>query len=145
MPLPQRIDPTTDPCDLMSRWLISRELAVKLVRLSGRVEFPFNIISGYRTRTRQEELTQQGRPTANPDLSTHLSCPATGADLWPDVAVTDVVKARLGAEAVSVGLRWGGGGPVDPETGIPIDWNHFDLGPRMDEAAQRARARMRSP
>lgn len=28
------------------------------------------------------------------------------------------------------GLRWGGGGPVD-DIGIPVDWNHLDLGPRV--------------
>jgi len=27
------------------------------------------------------------------------------------------------------GLRWGGGGEVD-SGGIPVDWQHADLGPR---------------
>lgn len=45
--------------------------------------------------------------------------------------MTNSVKARLGAEATHVGFRWGGGSPVDPETGIPSDWNHLDGGPAV--------------
>jgi len=89
-----------------------------------------SIISGERTVREQDALRRSGRPTADNDKSTHLDCPATGSDLMPQIAVTNVVKARLGAEMVLAGLRWGGGSPVDPETGIPADWNHFDLGPR---------------
>ncbi len=100
-----------------------------LVQLAAALPFGISIISGYRTPETQEALRRAGRPTAHPDLSTHLSCPATGVDLWPDVAVTDVVKATLGATAVQIGFRWGGGSQVD-ENGIPSDWNHFDLGPR---------------
>lgn len=131
MALRQYIHPgITGPCQLADRWKIAVPLAARLVTLAGRIPFRISIISGFRTVERQVELAEEGRPAADPDRSTHTSCPATGVDVWPDVEPTDVVKARLGAEATVVGLRWGGGSPVDPETGIPSDWNHFDLGPR---------------
>lgn len=117
-------------CELADRWQISDVLATRLRQLAARLEFPITIISGFRTAEEQLELGRAGRPAAPVEVSTHTSCPATGADLMPTIAVTNVVKARLGAEAVLVGLRWGGGSPVDPETGIPSDWNHVDLGPR---------------
>lgn len=128
--LPETIEPHTDPCALAARWSIHLRLAVLLVRLAGRLEFPLQIISGFRTASKQEALGKKGRPTAPTKCSTHTWCPATGADLWPGVHPVTAVKARLGAEAVLVGLRWGGGGKVDPESGIPKDWNHVDLGPR---------------
>jgi len=128
--LAQPIYGFTDPCVFASRWGISVGLAERLVNLSGRVEFPILMKSGLRTEVEQDNLRRQGRPTADNDRSTHLSCPATGADLRVGIAVTNVVKARLGAEATRLGLRWGGGSPPDPDTGIPSDWNHFDLGPR---------------
>lgn len=128
--LPQLLEAHTDPCDLMARWQISQALAQRLVRMAGRLEFGVQIISGYRTEAKQVQLSKAGRPTARTDCSTHTWCPATGADLWPLVTPVNAVKARLGAEAVHVGLRWGGGSVVDPATGIPQDWNHVDLGPR---------------
>lgn len=131
MPLPQLIDPdSTDICFLSDRWGLDPALGARLVSLAIRLEFPIQIISGLRTPAQQDALRRSGRPTADNDKSTHLECPATGADLRPTIAVTNVVKARLGAEAVRLGMRWGGGSPIDPETGIPSDWNHFDLGPR---------------
>lgn len=128
--IPETILPTTDPCGLAVRWQIAPRLASKLVKLAGRVEFGIQIISGYRTPQKQTTLAKQGRPTAKVACSTHTWCPATGADLWTLTTPVNTVKARLGSEGVLLGLRWGGGGKMDPETGIPKDWNHFDLGPR---------------
>jgi len=88
-----------------------------------------DIISGYRTRAEQASLGRRGRPTARDDLSTHRSCPATGVDISLGIAPTRVQKAIWGRIVVFNGLRWGGGGRVD-EGGIPIDWQHVDLGPR---------------
>lgn len=131
--IPQRIDPLADGealCQLVTRWKISPALAQRLVWMAQALPFGVRIISGYRTAEKQENLRRAGRPTAPDDRSTHRSCPATGADVMPDVAVTNTVKAELGRAAVAAGLRWGGGSPIDPETGIPSDWNHLDLGPR---------------
>lgn len=128
--LPERIRMDTDPCDLSSRWLISPTLSSRFIQTAARLPFDMSIISGYRTVQRQMELMREGRPAANPLRSTHTSCPATGADVRLGVAVTPLIQARFGLAAVESGLRWGGGSPVDPETGIPSDWNHVDLGPR---------------
>lgn len=100
--------------------------AEKMLQETGvRVE----IISGYRTEAEQTALGQAGRPAARDDLSTHRSCPATGADISLGFAPTRVQKATWGRIVVMEGLRWGGGGPVD-DGGIPIDWGHVDRGPR---------------
>lgn len=101
-------------CQLAQRWKISYTLAEKLYLVAMRLEFPLTIISGFRTREHQLELAREGRPAVDPDVSTHCSCPATGVDVWPSIAVTNVVKARLGAVAVAAGLRWGGGLPGGP-------------------------------
>lgn len=133
MSLPQPVPPgatAEEVCGISERWTIHPELARRICLARGWCAFGFSILSGYRSREEQLALKEQGRPAADPDLSTHCACPATGADLWPDVAVTQVVKAELGRACVLAGLRWGGGSPVDPQTGIPSDWNHFDLGPR---------------
>lgn len=125
----QPLDPCGDACSLATRWGISLQLAVKLLRVRGRVPFAVSIISGFRTAGRQQEVgnlppcSSGKRP-----CSTHTVSPATGADLWPGIAVDDDVKLALGSAAVLEGLRWGGGSPVDSR-GIPSDWNHFDLGP----------------
>jgi len=119
-------------CTFRDRWLISSDLAVRLTILQERFPLPLWIISGYRTRAEQEQLEREGRPAAPFDQSTHTSCPATGADLSIGLTPqTDLVKAQFGVEVRLSGLRWGGGGPVDRETGIPEDWNHVDLGPRQ--------------
>jgi len=126
--LPEKV--RGDWCGLARRWLLSPELARKLATMGARAPFPIQIISGHRSREKQIALKREGRPAADPDRSTHCSCPATGADVWPGIAVTRVVQAQLGEAGTIAGLRWGGGSPVDPSTGIPSDWNHFDLGPR---------------
>lgn len=133
MPLPETInrDATREQvCAVASRWMISLELATQLHIMARMLPFGISIISGYRTEAQEDDLRRQGRPTAPPGTSTHTSCPATGADLRVSVAVTTAVKAQLGTAAVAALLRWGGGSPIDPETGIPVDWNHVDTGPR---------------
>jgi len=120
-----------DGCRLAAKWGIVDELAFRLNIMSESLEFAVSIISGLRSTREQISLGRAGRPVADIDRSTHLSCPATGADVMPQIAITDVVKARLGTEGVRAGMRWGGGSPVDPRTGIPSDWNHFDLGARL--------------
>lgn len=114
--------------------MIRVELAGRLQQMAadltlGGDDLTVSIISGYRTPEQQEALRQAGRPAAHPDRSTHLACPATGADLRLSVTPTTAIKARFGQAAIRAGLRWGGGSPVD-DNGIPSDWNHVDLGPR---------------
>lgn len=125
----QLLTPDLDPCMIADRWIIAPELASRLLDMTDRLPFQVQLISGFRDREEQEALIREGRG-APFDVSTHTSCPATGADLWPTIHVTDVVKAELGAAATYAGLRWGGGSTPDPQTGIPWDWNHVDLGPR---------------
>lgn len=126
--IPERIG--EDWCGLARRWILDPLLAKRLVKLAAWAPFPVQIISGYRSPDKQRALRAEGRPAAPVDRSTHTSCPSTGADVWPGIAVTRVVQAELGRAGVTAGLRWGGGSPVDPQTGIPSDWNHFDNGPR---------------
>jgi len=140
MPLPALINPdahTDELCDVAARWGLDVEVVERLVRMSGALEFGVSIISGERSPAEQDALRRSGRPTADNDKSTHLACPATGVDVMPQIAVTTLVKARLGTEGVLAGLRWGGGSPVTRHTDagggtamLPSDWNHFDLGPR---------------
>lgn len=118
-------------CAMARKWKIDLNLAFALHRMAkNNQQFGISIISGFRTCEEQQRLEAQGRPAAPCDVSTHTSCPATGADLQPSVAVNDYVKAQLGVSAALAGLRWGGGSPVSRE-GIPVDWNHVDLGPRV--------------
>jgi len=91
---------------------------------------PVWIISGFRTREEQRRLGRQGRPTAPDEQSTHRSCPATGVDVAIAFLTSEFQKATWGRIALVNGLRWGGGGPVDPKNGIPLDWAHVDIGPR---------------
>lgn len=118
-----------DRCRIQERWRISWDLCTRIHCMAERLPFGVSILSGFRTAEKQQQLYRDGKG-APVHLSTHCSCPATGADLWPDIAVTKVVKATFGEAATACGLRWGGGSPVDEETGIPSDWNHVDLGPR---------------
>lgn len=87
------------------------------------------IISGWRSREEQRRLGRGGRPTAADDRSTHRSCPATGVDISLGLLPTNFMKAIWGRITLVHGLRWGGGGPVF-ESGIPVDWQHVDTGPR---------------
>jgi len=149
MPLPEALRFDMDPCEFAERWLIRIDLAGLLILLSRialqdpelkqllRAVDLLKIISGFRTKELQESLGRTGRPTAPDDKSTHRSCPATGADLRleglmdPDNdPIARKAWLKLGALAQSIGLRWGGGSRIKPETGLPVDFNHFDMGPR---------------
>lgn len=88
------------------------------------------IISGFRTRYEQRRLGRQGRPTAPDDRSTHRTCPATGVDISLGLNASEFMKVTWGNIVLRNGLRWGGGGPVDPDNLIPLDWRHVDRGPR---------------
>lgn len=134
MPLREEIPKYADAqaiCAFGVRWMISQELAERLHVMSALLPYPLQMISGYRTREEQEQLEREGRPAALDHLSTHRSCPATGADVWtPTVTPVPAVKAAIGDAAQRAGMRWGGGSRPDPDTGIPSDWNHVDLGRR---------------
>lgn len=114
-------------------WLLDPVLAGRLARTLNQVEqetgVSWRIISGYRTLEEQEQLRRRGRPTAPPGCSTHTVCPARGADVQVNGFPARQYKITFGRLATEAQLRWGGGSPVDPDTGIPSDWNHVDLGP----------------
>lgn len=142
----RRIPPREEQPDVGCWWLpwgISYELAYRLMLMADQAApLELDIISGFRTAEEQRDLDQEGRPAAPEALSTHRTCPATGADLsLPTVTTTDQVKAMFGGWTVFAGLRWGGGSPVS-SAGIPLDWNHVDLGPRMDPVAQEYRSHL---
>jgi len=122
-----------DICELAQRWGVSLDV-VQRVWMAA---WDFNtetgrqvwIISGFRTRAEQRRLSRQGRPTAPDDLSTHRSCPSTGIDISLGARPSGFLKATWGRFTLIHGLRWGGGGKVD-DGGIPLDWQHVDVGPR---------------
>lgn len=137
---------SADPCELARVWTISIDLAVHLVQMAQRFHqatgHELFMRSGHRSCAEQLQLEQRGRPAAPCELSTHVICPAIGADLDMDGYPANALRVAFGDAAMQSGLRWGGGSPA--ENGIPSDWNHVDLGPRMDEVAQRFReTRMR--
>jgi len=113
-------------------WLLSptlaRRLSDTLAEVSHRTGMSWSILSGYRTQEEQEQLARKGRPTAPRGCSTHTTCPATGADVQVNGFPARQFKVIFGEVAQENGLRWGGGSPLD--NGIPVDWNHVDLGPR---------------
>ena len=125
----------TDFCDLAERWTVATDTMGRVwqsardyeVETGGRRVY---IISGFRSAEEQRRLSRQGRPTAPDALSTHRSCPATGVDISLGFLASEFMKATWGRLAFINGLRWGGGGPVDPENLIPLDWRHVDRGPR---------------
>jgi len=98
------------------RWGISQGLALRLVRSAQDFKLETGrsawITSGARTREQQDQLRRQGRPAAADDVSTHRSCPATGADIWLGPAPTRVLKATWGRIVTFNGLRWGGWVPT---------------------------------
>ena len=123
-------------CDLAERWRVSPETmervwisAIDFENETGRRVW---IISGWRSQRQQRQLSRAGRPTAPDALSTHRSCPATGVDVSLGPLPSSFLKATWGRITLIHGLRWGGGGAVDPESFIPIDWQHVDRGPRED-------------
>ena len=132
-----------DCWEVAKEWSIRGELAIRLAHMErifkNATGHDLQIISGFRTCAKQMDLGTQGRPAAPCELSTHVICPAMGADLRVAGAFPSrTVKQAFGNSAVLAGLRWGGGSERD-ENGIPSDWNHVDLGPRTDEVAQEFR------
>lgn len=124
-----------DWCTLSERWTVHHDVMRRAV--AGANAFTAEtgrevwIISGYRSPEKQRQLKEAGRPAAGVDVSNHTSCPATAVDVRIGFGPTNAMKAILGRVMVMQGLRWGGGSPVDPKTGIPADWNHFDAGTRV--------------
>jgi len=135
MPLPQTFDGSADICLLAERWGISVELATRLVSMSESIPGGLIIYSGVRSEEHQNQLRAAGGPTADNDKSTHLSCPATGADVRFALGAANLEpqsKAQFGWFARLAGLRWGGSdAPALDALNIPVDWNHLDLGRRV--------------
>ena len=123
-----------DVCTVAERWKVSPDTISRVVAAAQgfRTETGRDvwIISGWRSAVQQRGLSRKGRPTARDDLSTHRSCPATGVDISLGPLPSGFLKAKWGRLTLIHGLRWGGGGRVDPDSGIPIDWQHVDMGPR---------------
>jgi len=134
--VPERefITDATD-CVLAERWGVQLDAMARVWVAAERFELEtggrrVSIISGFRTREEQRRLGRMGRPTAPDNLSTHRSCPATGVDISLGFNASNFMKVSWGNAAFRSGLRWGGGGDVDPDNLIPLDWRHVDLGPR---------------
>lgn len=125
-----------DECALAQRWGVDPDTMRRVVLSAQDYEQEtqgqrVSIISGFRTALEQRQLGRQGRPTAPDDVSTHRSCPATGVDISLGFGVPAFQKSMWGRIVLINGLRWGGGGPTDPDTLIPLDWRHVDRGPRQ--------------
>lgn len=118
---------------LCDHWKLDGKLVKRLhpalIQLEAETGLRWSVISGYRTPQEQQRLIDEGRPAAPVQLSTHTECPATGADVRVATFPTRAMKAQFGRVVSEHQLRWGGGSPPD-EYGIPLDWNHVDLGPR---------------
>lgn len=124
-----------DVCDLAERWGVDPSVMQRVWSSAfdyeqGTQGQRVSIISGYRTAAEQRALAREGRPTAPDRLSTHRSCPATGVDVSLGFRTPSFQKVMWGRIVLVNGLRWGGGGPTDPDTLIPVDWRHVDRGPR---------------
>lgn len=130
--MPQRLEPRASTAEVEAvadRWKISCALAWKLHKMASLMPWPVQLVSGYRTE--EHEQTLEGAPA--PGVSTHTSCPATGADLqvigYTKDSAPDHVRRVFGAAAQQSGLRWGGGS--SDRMGVPSDWNHVDMGRRV--------------
>lgn len=118
----------------VERWGLSDQVANKALsigqcfhELTGATLW---IISGYRTEAEQAGLLAQPDSMAAPaSRSTHTTYPATGFDVGFDFDPPKEHKQILAVCARCVQLRWGGGSPLDND-GFPVDWRHFDTGPR---------------
>lgn len=125
-------------CLLAERWGVDLDVMHRVWQSAADFEQEtggrrVRIISGFRTREEQRRLGRMGRPTAPDNLSTHRSCPATGVDISLGLSASNFMKVTWGEIALKNGLRWGGGGPVNPDNLIPLDWRHVDRGPRRTE------------
>lgn len=138
MPEPEAIT-LENWCDLANRWVVSETTMRRVARAAAiygqRTGRSVKIVSGFRTAVQQDALRRSGRPTADNDKSTHLSCPATGVDISLGFAPSRFEIVSWGEIAMTQGLRWGGGGafvtgPPGAPVAIPVDWQHVDRGPR---------------
>ena len=125
----------SDPCTLAEKWGVALDVMERVWQAAERFTMETGglrvwVISGWRSAAEQRRLSRQGRPTAPDALSTHRSCPATGVDISLGLLASEFMKVTWGRAALVAGLRWGGGGPVDPKNLIPLDWRHVDRGPR---------------
>lgn len=129
----------SNPCAVSMDWGIALALAERVVLtaayFSESTGRDFDIISGLRSCSEQQLLEERGRPAAPCELSNHTVCPARAVDVRIEGYPARVLVIALGVAATAAGLRWGGGGPTDDD-GVPLDWNHFDLGPRTDAVAR---------
>ena len=123
-----------EDCEIQREWKLDPRLSSRVATIVNQTELEIGrtvrIISGFRTDREQLALKQAGRPAAPVHLSNHTVCPSRAVDVSLGFLPTRVQKAIFGRISVMNGLRWGGGGPVD-DGGIPIDWQHIDLGPRQ--------------
>ena len=122
-----------DACDLALRWGLDFRFAEKLLLsaqdFEAETRAAVTILSGYRTKAEQDRLRKRGRPAAPDGISTHRSCPATGADVSLGFAATTTIKHIWGRILFMNGLRFGGGSSLDDDL-LPTDWQHVDAGPR---------------
>lgn len=130
--IPQRVDPQSTAeqlCAFADKWRIDVRLALGLHRMAQVFPHPLMMVSGFRTPAEQEALPD-GAPV---DVSTHTSCPATGADLqvvgWNKQNAPLEIRLVFAGTARAAGLRVGGGSKIDSD-GVASDWNHVDLGRR---------------
>lgn len=123
----------SDYMDLSRRWKLDPSFIYRLQLAAEDFERETRrtvvLISGWRSRLEQERLGRSGRPAAPDNVSTHRSCPATGADVSFGHGVVRIEKHIWGRILMLNGLRMGGGSKLD-ENGIPTDWQHVDAGPR---------------
>lgn len=129
------LSPARARAKLADRWKVSADVMERVWLAAQDFEMAtggvrVEIISGYRTRAEQRALSRRGRPTAPDDLSTHRSCPATGLDVALGFLPSGFLKVTWGDKVFRRGLRWGGGGPTEKDSLIPLDWGHVDRGPR---------------
>ena len=131
--MPRELVTDLSACDLSNRWGLDLAFAERLLLSAQDFEAEtrraVEIISGWRTRAEQKALGRHGRPAAPDELSTHRSCPATGADVAFGFGIVQTEKHIWGRILFMNGLRWGGGSAVDAN-GVPSDWQHVDAGPR---------------
>ena len=110
--------------------LLADLVAAVLLETRAQIGREPRVISGYRSRRQQDDLRRRGRPAAPDHFSNHRIFPAGAVDVSLGALPTRPMKWTFGMSALSWGLRWGGGSPIDPETGLPTDWQHLDRGPR---------------
>jgi len=124
----------SDPCVLADTWGVDPDVMARVFKAAelytNFTRSPVWIISGARSRFEQMNLGRLGRPTALDELSTHRTCPATGVDVSLGTLPSREKKMFWGQMALANGLRWGGGSEVD-DGGLPSDWPHVDVGPRI--------------